>query len=63
VMRAKLETGLPNDADRFLAEELLRLLGLRPEEAAEIAGRRLPPMTRLISEAAAARAASASGGK
>jgi AcrR family transcriptional regulator len=62
VMRSKLETGLPKDADRFLAEELLRLLGLRPEEAAEIAGRRLPPMTRLISEAAAARAASASGG-
>ena len=63
VMRAKLETGLPRDADRFLAEELLRLLGLRPEEAAEIAGRRLPPVTRLISEAAAARAASASRGK
>jgi AcrR family transcriptional regulator len=60
VMRAKLETGLPKDADRFLAEELLRLLGLRPKEAAEIAGRRLPPVTRLISEAAAARAAFAS---
>ncbi len=63
VMRAKLETGLPRDADRFLAEELLRLLGLTPREAEEIAGRRLPPVTRLISEAAAARAALASGGK
>ena len=60
VMRAKLETGLPRDADRFLAEELLRLLGLRPEEAAEIAGRRLPPVTRLVAEAAAARAAATS---
>jgi len=63
VMRSKLTGDLPRDADRFLAEELLRLLGLRPEEAAEIAGRRLPPVTRLISEAAAARAASASRGK
>ncbi len=63
VMRVKLETGLPRDADRFLAEELLRLLGLRPKEAAEIAGRRLPPLKRLVAEAAAARAASVSGGK
>ena len=63
VMRAKLEGELPRDADRFLAEELLRLLGLRPDEAEEIAGRRLPPVTRLISEAAAARTASASRGK
>jgi AcrR family transcriptional regulator len=60
VMRAKLEGELPRDADRFLAEQLLRLLGLRPGEAAEIAGRRLPPLQRLISEAAAARAVSAS---
>ena len=60
VMRVKLEGELPRDADRFLAEELLRLLGLRPAEAAEIAGRRLPPITRLISEAAAAREAFAS---
>jgi AcrR family transcriptional regulator len=63
VMRSKLEGELPRDADRFLAEELLRLLGLRPEEAAEIAGRRLPPLKQLISEAASARAASASRGK
>jgi AcrR family transcriptional regulator len=56
VMRAKLETGLPKDADRFLAEELLRLLGLRPEEAAEIASRRLPSIRRLIALAAAASA-------
>ena len=60
VMRVKLEGELPRDADRFLAEELLRLLGLRPGEAAEVAGRRLPPITRLISEAAAAREAFAS---
>jgi AcrR family transcriptional regulator len=63
VMRTRLEGKLPRDADRFLAEELLRLLGLPPREAAKIARRRLPPMTRLISEAAAIRAASASGGK
>ncbi len=55
VMRTKLEGELPRDADRFLAEELLRLLGLRPAEAQEIASRRLPPVTRLVSEAAAAR--------
>jgi AcrR family transcriptional regulator len=63
VMRTKLEGELPRDADRFLAEQLLRLLGLPPTEAEEIAGRRLPPITRLISEAAAARTASAAGGK
>jgi AcrR family transcriptional regulator len=61
VMRAKLETGLPRDADRFLAEELLRLLGLPPAEAAEIAARRLPPVKRLTDEAAAARTVSAAG--
>jgi AcrR family transcriptional regulator len=63
VMRSKLTGDLPRDADRFLAEELLRLLGLPPDEAAEIAGRRLPAMTRLLSETSAARAASASGEK
>jgi AcrR family transcriptional regulator len=55
VLRAKLTEGLPRDADRFLAEELLRLLGLRPEEAAEIASRRLPPVSRLISAVAEVR--------
>ncbi|MBW1883709.1 MAG: TetR/AcrR family transcriptional regulator [Deltaproteobacteria bacterium] len=63
VMRTKLEGDLPRNADRFLAEELLRLLGLSPKEAKEIAGRRLPPIARLISEAAAARTAAASRGK
>ncbi len=63
VMRTKLEGELPRQADRFLAEELLRLLGLQPKEAKEIAGRRLPPLKRLVSETAAARAASASGTK
>jgi AcrR family transcriptional regulator len=50
VMRAKLTGELPRDADRFLAEELLRLLGLRPGEAEEIAKRRLPAVRRLFSE-------------
>jgi AcrR family transcriptional regulator len=63
VMRTKLTGELPRDADRFLAEELLRLLGLRPAEAAEIAGRRLPSLARLVSEASAARATAPSGGK
>ena len=63
VMRTKLEGDLPRNADRFLAEELLRLLGLSPKEAKEVAGRRLPPVARLISEAAAARTAAASRGK
>lgn len=63
VMRTKLEGKLPRDADRFLAEQLLRLLGLPPKEAAEIAGRRLPPMARLVAETAAARAAATSGGR
>jgi AcrR family transcriptional regulator len=60
VLRSKLDEELPRDADRFLAEQLLRLLGLPPAEAAEIASRRLPPLKRLISEAAAARAEVAS---
>jgi len=59
VLRSKLEGELPRDADRSLAEQLLRLLGLRPAEAEEIAGRRLPRLTGLISEAAAARSAAA----
>lgn len=63
VMQTKLEGKLPRNADRFLAEQLLRLLGLSPREAAEIVGRRLPPVSRLIFEAAAARAAAASGVK
>jgi len=63
VMRTKLEGGLPKDADRFLAEQLLRLLGLPPREATKLAGGRLPSMKRLISEVAAARAASGLGGE
>jgi AcrR family transcriptional regulator len=63
VMRAKLTGELPRDADRFLAEQLLRLLGLRPEEAAEIAGRRLPAVARLVSETSAARTTAPSGGR
>jgi AcrR family transcriptional regulator len=42
VMRGKLLGELPADADRHLAMELLCLLGLRPEEASEIANRPLP---------------------
>jgi AcrR family transcriptional regulator len=56
VMRARLMGELPRDADRFLAEDLLRLLGLRPDEAAEIASRRLPRLTRLTEEASRGRA-------
>jgi AcrR family transcriptional regulator len=55
VLRSKLTGELPRDADRFLAEQLLRLLGLPADEAAEIAGRRLPPMKQLVSETSAAR--------
>jgi hypothetical protein len=62
VMRARLTGELPRDADRFLAEELLRLLGLPPDEAAEIAGRRLPALARLVSEASAAKTTAPSGG-
>jgi AcrR family transcriptional regulator len=61
VMRSKLTGELSKDADRFLAEQLLRLLGLPPDEAEEIAGRRLPAVARLLSETSAARAISASG--
>jgi hypothetical protein len=63
VMRTKLEGDLPKDADRFLAEQLLRLLGLPPREAAKIASRRLPPVKRLINEVARARATSTAGGE
>jgi AcrR family transcriptional regulator len=60
VIRGKLMGELPRDADRFLAEELLQLLGLQPDDAAEIARRRPPPVSQLVAEAAAVRAASAS---
>jgi AcrR family transcriptional regulator len=63
VMRTKLEGELPRDTDRFLAEQLLRLLGLPPQEAAKIAGRRLPSLNRLVAAAAASREAPASGEK
>jgi AcrR family transcriptional regulator len=49
-MRARLAGGLPRDADRFLATQLLVLLGVPPREAREIAGRRLPALKRLVSE-------------
>lgn len=58
VLRARLMGDVPRDADRFLAEQLLRLLGLPSEEAAEIARRKLPPLSRLIAEIAAVRAGS-----
>jgi len=61
VMQTKLEGELPEDADRFLAEELLRLLGLTPKEAKEIAGRKMPPVEQLVSEAESARSAAATG--
>jgi AcrR family transcriptional regulator len=41
-MRARLTQGLPDDADSLVAEQLLQLLGLPREEAAEIARRPLP---------------------
>jgi AcrR family transcriptional regulator len=42
VMRAVLEGELPRDADVHHAEGILRLLGLSPEDAAEVARRPLP---------------------
>ena len=42
VMQAKLLGDVPADADLHLAKEVLCMLGLRPEEAAEIANRPLP---------------------
>jgi AcrR family transcriptional regulator len=42
VMHARLNQALPDDADCLLAEQLLQLLGLPRDEAAEIARRPLP---------------------
>lgn len=42
VMRAVLDGAAPRDADTYHAEGVLRLLGLAPEEAAEVARRPLP---------------------
>jgi AcrR family transcriptional regulator len=42
VMQARLRGVVPDGADRLLAENVLRLLGLPVDEAAEIAGRPLP---------------------
>ena len=42
VMRAVLDGQVPEDADRIHAEGVLRLLGLSPEDAAEVAQRPMP---------------------
>jgi hypothetical protein len=42
VMRAVLDGRAPKNADRHLAEGVLRLLGLSPQEAAEVARRPMP---------------------
>lgn len=42
VMRGVLDRTAPKDADRLHAEGVLRLLGLDPEDAAEVARRPLP---------------------
>jgi AcrR family transcriptional regulator len=46
VMRAKLRGGVARDADRILAEQLLRLLGIERELARAIAARPLPSLAR-----------------
>jgi AcrR family transcriptional regulator len=42
VMRAVLDGQAPKNADRHHAEGILRLLGLSPQDAAEVAGRPMP---------------------
>lgn len=42
VMRAVLDGRAPKDADRHHAEGVLRLLGLKPEDAADVARRPMP---------------------
>jgi AcrR family transcriptional regulator len=44
VMRAVLDRRAPRDADVHHAEGVLRLLGLTPDDAAEVARRPLPPL-------------------
>lgn len=44
VMHARLNQVLPDDADCLLAEQLLQLLGLPRDEAAEVARRPLPEL-------------------
>jgi hypothetical protein len=44
VMRAVLDGRAPKDADVHHAEGVLRLLGLTPDDAAEVARRPLPPI-------------------
>jgi AcrR family transcriptional regulator len=45
VMRAVLDGRAPKDADRLHAEGVLRMLGLTPEDAAEVAGRPMPAIS------------------
>jgi AcrR family transcriptional regulator len=47
VMRDVLDGGAPKDADRYHAEGVLRMLGLPPEDAAEVARRPMPRIPRL----------------
>ena len=42
VMRAVLDGQAPRNADRHHAEGVLRLLGLSPQDAAEVTGRPMP---------------------
>jgi hypothetical protein len=42
VMRAVLDGQAPKNADRHHAEGVLRLLGLSPQDAAEVAHRPMP---------------------
>jgi hypothetical protein len=42
LMRAVLDRQAPGNADRYRAEGVLRLLGLSPQEAAEVAHRPMP---------------------
>ena len=46
VMREVLDGHAPKDAGRFHTEGVLRLLGLNPEDAAEVASRTMPAMPR-----------------
>jgi hypothetical protein len=43
-MHARIHQGLPDDADCLVVAQLLQLLGLPREEAAEIARRPLPQL-------------------
>jgi len=61
VMRAVLDGQAPREVERYHAEGIMRLFGLSPEDAAEVAARPMPPARVQVGEPAGAGAPARAG--